>query len=187
MFCGCHLPLELCNSWIWRHCAALKHQKPLIQQQGVSSQKTWILSIPKFSPMGFSQVFEKSGRRQRDSLRVLLFYLGGGEGTSHQAVQSPICQGRDREENTFCCKVLNIPVSITYFISFPSLIYWLFNDHEHQRWHKNNGHEQRTQKPPRDLPVYSRPVTGHIFYILCESATSSQTHLSPSSFRCNVL
>jgi hypothetical protein len=87
--------------------------------------------------MGFGQVFEKSGRRQRDILRVLLFYFLGGvgrwEGTSHQAVQSPICQGRDREEKMFCCKALNISVSITYFISFPSLIFWLVNDHEHQR------------------------------------------------------
>jgi len=30
--------------------------------------------------MGFSQVFEKSGRRQRDILKVLLFYFWGGVG-----------------------------------------------------------------------------------------------------------
>jgi hypothetical protein len=30
----------------------------------------------KIYPMGFGQVFEKSGRRQRDILRVSLFYWG---------------------------------------------------------------------------------------------------------------
>jgi hypothetical protein len=88
--------------------------------------------------MGFSQIFENSGRRQRDILRVLLFYfLRGVGGGKEKAVQSPICQGRDRVENKFCCKLLNIPVSITYFISFPSLIFWLVNDHEHQRDRKS--------------------------------------------------
>jgi len=113
----------------------------------------YIKILPHGIRSGLWEVWKEAGGHLKGFIVLFFGGSGGWEGTSHQAVQSPICQGRDREENKFRCKLLNISVSITYFIPFPSLIFWLVNDHEHQRWHKYNGHEQRTQKPPCDLPV----------------------------------